>query len=256
METEPLFQVVQSIVHSNCRFEILQYREIAHHDSWNTQQLGNRLQQVRVILQEGKITSTEDLFYYSKGKIELNLEKRSTEQVKKIKRRFLPNHATLQPTYEGTGEIYFRPEWEHYLIFQLDKNEILVDQHMFICGESSLQLSYADPKNINQAVNRNREKLQQLKLKGSGVCVLRSPVPVDEIVQIDLQDETFRTEEDIVIYRQPSVEFTIEGTDSSKMFSNIRAADSFLRAYRGTGTIWITPTRFLHQEDDEEEEEE
>lgn len=257
MNPSPLFEVVQSIAGNNVHFEILQYRELAHSDLLTRQQqLGQRLQQVRVILQDSKIISDDGVFHFSKGNINVDMKFKgeNSEKIKRLKKTVTHNETLIKPAYEGTGEIYFKPEWNHYFIFQLNAEEIIIEKNMYVCSELNIEITEARPKNVNPASHKNKDLLKQVQLSGTGICILRSPVPIDEIVVMELQDEAIQTEQGIVLYRSPTIEFTVENPTKS-IWGNLGTTRDFLRTYRGTGTIWIAPTHFLYDEKEEEKEE-
>lgn len=258
MNPAPLFEVVQSVASEKARFEILRYRPLLHTASQKRQQSGERLFQVRVILDQQKIFSDEHRFSFSKGAVEIDLKYQNSDaqSAKKLKESLVDTEAKMKPTFEGTGEVYFKPEWNDYFIISLDNEEIMVQQGMFLCAEESIRLQKAGPSNISPTAYKHREQLRQLKLSGSGLCVLRSPVPSSEIIQVDLQDETFATEENLVLYRTAGIELMAESKTTSffgRPTSKKKA--SYTRVYKGTGTIWIAPAYSLYHKPEVQKEE-
>lgn len=249
MNPAPLFEVIQSVASEKARFEILRYRPLLHVPSQERQQAGERLYQVRVMLDQQKIFSDEHLFSFSKGTVEINFKYQNSDakSVKRIKESLVDTEAKMKPTYKGVGEVYFKPEWNDYFIFSLNEEEIMVQQGMFVCAEEGIELHKVGPSNINPVAYKFREHLRQIKLSGSGVCVLRSPVPSSEIIQVELQDEAFTADENLVLYRTSGIDLIAENKTTSffgrpKRKKNI----SYTRTFKGTGTIWIAPAYSLY----------
>jgi uncharacterized protein (AIM24 family) len=258
MNPAPLFEVIQSVTSEKARFEILRYRPLLHTASQTRQQAGERLYQVRVMLDQQKIFSDEHLFSFSKGAVEIDLKYQNSDvkSAKRLKESLVDTEAKMKPTYEGNGEVYFKPEWNDYFILSLSDDEIMVQQGMFVCAEDGIGLQKVGPSNISPVAYKNREYLRQIKLSGSGLCVLRSPVPSSEIIQVDLQDETFATEENLVLYRTAGIELMAESKTTSffgRPTSKKKA--SYTRVFKGTGTIWIAPAYSLYHKPEDKKEE-
>lgn len=156
------------------------------------------------------------------------------------------NEAILKPTYEGTGEIYFKPGLVNYIVYQLQDETIIVDPQMFVCAESTIQIGITQSKKLPVAASKFADHFTQTSLSGSGIVVLKSFVPSSELLEIQLDNDRFQTDENIVVFRSGSIEFTIESAAKS-LISSFTSTEAFLRTYTGTGKIWIAPTQPFYQ---------
>ena len=103
--------------------------------------------------------------------------------------KFVTKEAAIMPRYRGTGQIYLEPSFSHFLIYRLGGEEVVADKGMFYCGQGTLDVGSAMQKNVSSALFGG-EGLFQTRIRGTGICVLESPVPADEVLRIDLKDET------------------------------------------------------------------
>lgn len=186
------------------------------------------LNQVRIQLNNGTIITKTGALHVIQGQIRM---KNYGILHKMIKRE-------RKPTYEGNGDIYLEPSSCHYMLHKLNHEEILIDEEMFFCCESTIKVSTAKIP---------ASSAPMIKLKGTGICVLQSPVPESQIIKFELFDEHFKIDHNCVILRSSSLQ-------SSHHFSFKSFLQSFaffhenkcLQTYSGTGKIWIAPIRLLN----------
>ena len=95
---------------------------------------------------------------------------------KAMMNKFVTKEAAIMPRYRGTGQIYLEPSFSHFLIYRLNGEEVIADKGMFYCGQGSLDVGSAVQKNVSSALFGG-EGLFQTRIRGTGICVLESPVP-------------------------------------------------------------------------------
>ena len=72
--------------------------------------------------------------------------------------------------------LVLEPSFNHFLILQLDKEEIIVDKGMFYCAQGSVTVKPVMQRSISSALGGG-EGLFQISLSGTGLVVLECPVP-------------------------------------------------------------------------------
>ncbi|WP_089965614.1 AIM24 family protein [Lihuaxuella thermophila] len=243
---EKLFEVIESAQGPYAKFEILQYKPLELPDYYFSQKSGVRLKQVRITLNNGTVMTEAGALHFMKGHITVeNSVGGATGMLKKLASSMLTNESVFKPTYQGQGEIYLEPDFGHYLIHQLDHEEIIVDKGMFYCCESTVKVGLAAMKNISSAT-RGGEGFFQTKLSGSGICVLKSPVPQDEIIKFQLNNERLQVDGDFALLRSGSIQFTVEKSTQS-MIGSVTSGEGLLQTFTGTGQVWIAPTQHLYR---------
>src|SRR5690606_14923846 len=130
------------------KFEILQLNQSKYSD---LRLSDTPLKQVRVKLNNGTVITEAGTLRTIQGQV----RKRNIGIFRKM------------PSYEGSGELYLEPSPCHYMLHKLEEEEIIIDEGMFYCCESSIEVSTIKPSTSSSRLT---------KLKGSGVCVLQSPV--------------------------------------------------------------------------------
>lgn len=242
-----LFEVVESVQGNGTEFQILQYRALQNEHLYIQQKIGNRLNQVRILLNEGKIFTEVETFYFLRGNIHIDHKmKNATSKMKKLASTMVKNEAVLKPSYEGTGEVYLTPDLANYMIYRLQDEDIVIDPDMFIAAESTIEISMTINKSLPVAAAKHPEQFTQTKLSGSGIVVFKIPVPADELLEIKLNEDCFQADQQLVVFRSGQIDFTVESTSKS-LLSSFTSTDAFIRTYTGTGTLWIAPTQPFYQ---------
>jgi uncharacterized protein (AIM24 family) len=106
---------------------------------------------------------------------------------KAMMNKFVTKEAAIMPRYRGTGQIYLEPFFSHFLIYRLGGEEVVADKGMFYCGQGSLDIGSAMQKNVSSALFGGGG-LFQTRIRRSGIWVLESPVPADEVLRIVLEN--------------------------------------------------------------------
>lgn len=218
------YEIIDSYHSEKARFEILQFNQSENSDSSSYGQL----KQVRIKLNNGTIITKSGSLQMIQGQI--------YPKQRGLFRKIFTRMA--KPTYQGWGEIYLEPSSCHYMLHKLDQEEILIDEEMFFCCESTIKVSTSKLPTLSTPLT---------KLKGTGICVLQSPVPESQIIKFELFDEQLKIDHNCVILRSSSLQ-------SSQNFSLKTLLQSFsffhekkcLHTFHGTGKIWIAPVRLLN----------
>src|SRR6185437_12501982 len=123
--------------------------------------------------------------------------------------KFVTREAAIMPRYRGTGQIYLEPSFSHFLIYRLSGEEVIADKGMFYCGQGTLDIGSAIQKNVSSALFGG-EGLFQTRIRGTGICVFESPIPADEVLRIDLKNETLRVDGNFALMLTGRIEFSVE----------------------------------------------
>ena len=191
------FEVIDSAEDDGFRVEILAYSKLGGAKDHQTaatvyfaNQAGIRLKQVRITLRDGEAIAESGALHFMLGQIQMESKIGGVSGLgKAMMNKFVTKEAAVMPRYRGTGQIYLEPSFSHFLIYRLNGEEVIADKGMFYCGQGSLDVGSAMQKNVSSALFGG-EGLFQTRIRGTGICVLESPVPADEVLRIDLKDET------------------------------------------------------------------
>lgn len=87
---------------------------------------------------------------------------------------------------------------------------------------------------------RGDAELFNLCLKGRGLAVLEGPVPREELIAVDLDDDQIRIDGSYAIAWSNSLDFRIEKSTKSLMGSAV-SGEGLVNVYRGTGRVLMAP---------------
>lgn len=149
--------------------------------------------------------------------------------------------STVKPKYTGTGLLMLEPTYKHLLIEDISEwgNGMVLDDGMFLACQSSVQYDVIMRSNLSSAVLGN-QGLFSLKLSGNGLAVLESPVPREELIEIELQNDVIKIDGNFAVAWSNTLDFTVEKSGKSLLGSAV-SAEGFVNVYRGTGKILIAP---------------
>jgi len=234
------------------KVEILQYNNLNGSDDiviaealFYAQQVGVRLKQVKILLRDAEIVTEAGALHYMKGNISFESSVGGLSGLaKKLASNVLTKEPTFKPHYRGAGEIYLEPTFGHFIIVHLANEEIIVDKGMFYASEVSVDVGIAMQKNISSALFGG-EGFFQTKLSGSGWCVLASPVPANEIVRYQLNDEKLSVDGNFALLRRGRIDFKAEKSSKS-MLGSLTSGEGLLQTFTGTGEVWLAPTQSIY----------
>ena len=149
--------------------------------------------------------------------------------------------STVKPKYRGKGLLMLEPTYKHLLIEDLSSwgTGMVLDDGMFLGCDARVKYDVVMRSNLSSALLGN-QGLFSLKLSGNGFAVLESPVPREELIEIELQNDTIRIDGNFAVAWSDTLNFTVEKSGKSLLGSAV-SAEGFVNVYRGTGKILIAP---------------
>ncbi len=149
----------------------------------------------------------------------------------------------IKPRYTGTGAVVLEPTYKYILFEDLaDWNgSMVIEDGMFMACDDTVDMKVAARSSISSAV-LGGEGLFNTSLVGSGVAVLESPVPEEEIIEIELDNDVVKIDGNQAIAWSGSLKFTVEKMTGS-LVGSAASGEGFVNVYRGTGKILIAPVR-------------
>lgn len=149
--------------------------------------------------------------------------------------------STIKPHYHGKGQIILEPSYR-YIIFENPgewKGGMVVEDGLFLGCTDSIDLKVTARKNVSSAV-LGGEGLFSTMLVGEGVVVLESPVPKQELVLLELENDTVRLNGGMALAWSEDLQFTVERTTNT-LVGSAASGEGLLDTFRGTGRILVAP---------------
>ncbi|MCP3942538.1 MAG: AIM24 family protein [Desulfobacteraceae bacterium] len=206
-------------------------------------QSGVRLKNIKITLKKGSVKLESGALYFMKGKIDVQT-KAAKGFLKNLGSSMLSGEKLFKATYSGQGEIWLEPSFGHFMLLELDNDEIIVDKGMFYACESTLEVSAVIQKNISSAIFGGEGFFQTI-IKGTGIAILSSPVPIEEVLVYHLEDEEVKVDGNFAILRRGAIEFKVEMITKG-IIGSWASGEGLLQTFKGTGEVWLAPTQAIY----------
>lgn len=156
---------------------------------------------------------------------------------KKALRGSVTGESAIKPEYKGTGMIVSEPTYRHLIIIDLDdwNRGILVEDGMYLASDAEVEHETVMRSTVSSATLGN-ESLFNLGLFGTGFVVLESDVPEEELVEVELHNDTLKIDGSLAIAWSESLTFTVERSGKS-LIGSAASGEGLVNVYRGTGRV-------------------
>lgn len=200
-----------------------------------------RRRQVLIELNNTSATVQAGAMQWMLGNVSMNSNVKASNFLGKAIGAAVTGETMSKPIYTGQGYVMLEPTYKHILMIDVAQwGSIVLQDGLFLACDSNLQQKVVGRNNISSAV-LGGEGLFNLSLAGQGIAVLESPVPAQELIQFNLQDDVVKIDGNMAIAWSGSLEFTVEKSSKSLIGSAV-SKEGLVNVYRGTGSILMAPT--------------
>ncbi len=149
----------------------------------------------------------------------------------------------VKPKYSGSGIVVLEPTYKYIILQKVEDwaGGMVLDDGMFLACEGTVEQKMARRSNLSSAL-MSGEGIFNLCLTGRGVAVLESPVPPEELVEINLQDDTIKVDGNFAVAWSNTLKFTTERSSKS-LIGSTATGEGLVNVFRGTGKILLAPVR-------------
>lgn len=160
----------------------------------------------------------------------------------KMVKGMVTKESAVKPEYTGKGYLVLEPTYK-YLILQNVEDwgaaGMSIEDGMFLACEGTVNRDVVARKNISSAI-AGGEGLFNLSLSGTGVACLESNVPMEELIEIELNNEEIKIDGSLAVCWSSSLEFTVERSTKT-LIGSAFSGEGLVNVYRGTGKILMSP---------------
>ncbi|MCI8478380.1 MAG: AIM24 family protein [Oscillospiraceae bacterium] len=245
--TRENIKIIDQASYGGVRIEVMEYQKLlgatdtnAAEDLYFMEKQNMRCRQIAVYLTNDKVTIEPGAMSYFRGNIEMVSGVTAGNALGRLLSSAVTGEGVAQPEYKGSGLLVLEPSFRHFLILQLEKEEVIVDKGMFYCAQGGVAVKPVAQRSISAALGGG-EGIFQISLSGSGLVVLECPVPSCEIDIMELQNETLKVDGNFAVLRTASLDFTVERSAKTLIGSAV-SGEGLVNVYRGTGSVWLAPT--------------
>ncbi len=149
--------------------------------------------------------------------------------------------SAIKPRYFGTGQVILEPTFKYIILEDLAKwnGSMVIEDGLFLACTDSVQMKVTARSSFSSAV-AGGEGLFNTSLNGSGIVVLESYVPAEELLVFDIVNDTLKIDGNMAIAWSNSLEFTVERS-SKTLIGSAASGEGLVNVYRGTGRVLVAP---------------
>ncbi len=206
--------------------------------------MGVKKRQVAMELKNSGATIQSGAMQWTLGNIECSTGvKGAGDFLGKMVKGAVTGESAVKPVYKGNGLLVLEPTYKYVLLEDVSNwvGGMVIDDGMFLACEDGVEQSIAKRSNFSSAI-AGGEGLFNLCLSGKGVAVLESPVPREELIEINLDNDMVRIDGNYAVAWSKSLQFTVERSSKSLLGSAVNG-EGLVNVYRGTGKILMAPVR-------------
>ena len=158
---------------------------------------------------------------------------------KKFVKSKLTGETLAKPEYSGDGFVVSKQTYKHLILLNMDEwdNSITIDDGLFLAAEKSTGLSVERRSDLSSAIAA--ANLFFTTLEGDGYVCLESDIPMEELIIIEITNDTVTINGPLAIAWTSGLQFT--GERSGKSIVDSALSEHLVNVFRGTGKILMAP---------------
>ena len=207
-------------------------------------QMGVHKRQVIANLEKQGIVLQSGAMQMTMGNVEINTNVQGAgDLLKKFVGSKASGESAIKPKYVGTGTVVLEPTYR-YVLFEDIANwggSLIIDDGLFLACDDTVDMKITVRNNLSSAV-LGGEGLFNTCLQGHGIAVLESPVPREELIVIDLENDVVKIDGNMAIAWTSGLQFTVERTTKT-LVGSAASGEGLVNVYRGTGRILVAPVK-------------
>lgn len=152
------------------------------------------------------------------------------------------NETAVKPEYSGVGQVILEPTYKHIILQDVSQwsGGLVIEDGMFLASEGSVAHAVVQNTQDLGTALLSGEGLYNLSFTGSGVVALESYVPLEELVEYELDNDVLKVDGSMAVCWSGSLKFTVEKTTKS-LLGSLASGEGLVNVYRGTGKVWVSP---------------
>lgn len=147
----------------------------------------------------------------------------------------------IKPKYKGTGLLVLEPTWKYILLEDLADwgGSVTIEDGLFLACSDTVDIKTVMRSNLSSAA-LGGEGLFNSALVGQGIVALECPLPRDELIMIELNNDTLKIDGNNAIAWSSTLQFTVEKTTKS-LIGSAATGEGLVNVFRGTGRVLMAP---------------
>jgi uncharacterized protein (AIM24 family) len=146
----------------------------------------------------------------------------------------------IVPQYTGTGIVVTEPTYKHIFLVDVGQSNagLVIADGLFYACDATVKMEVEFVKSISGAV-AGKQGWFNMRLVGSGIAAMESPIPFSELVRIDLTSgDTLKVDGSFAIMWDGSITMTVERAGKS-LIGSAMTGEGLTNVYRGNGSVYL-----------------
>lgn len=204
-------------------------------------QMNVRKRQVLLELKDNAYTVSAGAMQWTAGNVQATSGLKGVgDMIGKMFSSAVTKESAVKPEYKGTGYLMLEPTFKHIILLDVAEwGQVVIEDGMFLACESTVKQNVVARSTLSSAV-AGGEGLFNLALSGSGIAVLESVSPKEELIELVLDNDEVKIDGSMAVAWSNSLKFTVEKSTKSLLGSAV-SGEGLVNVYRGTGKILMTP---------------
>ena len=206
--------------------------------------MGVRRRQLVIRLENGSSATIQNgAMQWTFGDIEMTTGVKSAGDLfGKMVRGAVTGEKGIKPEYRGNGMIVLEPTHKYIILQDVaawGAGGMVVEDGMFYASEGTVKHRLVARSTASSAF-AGGEGFFNLALAGSGIVALESNVPHEELIEINLFDDTLKIDGHMAVAWSSTLDFTVERS-SKTLLGSAYSGEGLVNVYRGTGKVLMSP---------------
>ena len=153
------------------------------------------------------------------------------------------NETAVKPEYTGRGQVILEPTYKHIILQDVSSwgnCGLVIEDGMFLASEGSVAHKVVENTQDLGTALLSSEGLFNLCFTGSGIVALESHVPLEELVEYELDNDVLKVDGSMAVCWSGSLKFSVEIT-TKNILGSLASGEGLVNVYRGTGRVWVSP---------------
>ena len=238
----------RKIINQLGAFSVVEYEKDSSVNLLNAQteyfmgKMGVRRRQVLINLNNSSVKVQAGAMQWMAGPVEAKSGVKGVGDLiaKKIKSS-VTKESTVKPVYSGNGLLMLEPTYKYIILLDVASwgAGVTIEDGMFLACDNTVQEKIVARSSLSSAM-LGSEGIFNLSLRGSGVAALESNVPMEELIEIELDNDTLKVDGNLAVCWSSNLNFTVERTTKTLTGSAI-SGEGLVNVYRGTGKVLMCP---------------
>lgn len=153
------------------------------------------------------------------------------------------NETAVKPEYTGHGQVILEPTYKHIILQDVSNwgsCGLVIEDGMFLASEGSVTHKVVENTQDLGTALLSSEGLFNLCFTGTGIVALESHVPLEELIEYELDNDVLKVDGSMAVCWSGSLKFSVEKTTKS-ILGSLASGEGLVNVYRGTGKVWVSP---------------